>query len=246
MKPFIKMLMLSARKTALLIENKFDNRFLAPDVPMSSTVAHSKWEDYLGNLGNIPGKRILEIGSRQEPGRPSMRRRFDRAEYVGFDYYAGQNVDIVGDAHKLSSYFDDKQFDIIFSNASFEHFAMPWIVSSEMVKLLKVGGIVFVETHFSFSSHERPWHFFQFSDKALEVLFPRAMGIEILESGVSNPIVGRFSCLADPYLRNKPVTGLYCHTEFLGKKVEETLDFDWSNTSVADVVGNDRYPAPKN
>jgi hypothetical protein len=34
-----------------------------------------------------------------------------------------------------------------------------------------VGGVLFVETHFSFSSHERPWHFFQFSDMALRVLF---------------------------------------------------------------------------
>jgi len=243
--PIVKKMMLGVRNIALMVENKFDGRFLAPDVPMSTVVAHSKWEDYLGDLGNAPGKRILEIGSRQESGRPSMRSKFDQAEYIGFDYYAGQNVDVVGDAHRLSSYFENQHFDIIFSNASFEHFAMPWIVSSEIVKLLKVGGIVFIETHFSFSSHERPWHFFQFSDKAMEVLFPRAMGIEVLESGVSNPIVGRFSFFADAYLRNKPVTGLYCHTEFLGKKVEEIINFDWAETNIEDLVGEDRYPAPK-
>ena len=30
---------------------------------------------------------------------------FNKSEYIGFDYYAGDNVDVVGDAHKLSSYF---------------------------------------------------------------------------------------------------------------------------------------------
>ena len=53
---------------------------------------------------------------------------------------------------------------------------MPWIVAAEIAKVTKVGGIVFVETHFSFSSHDRPWHFFQFSDMALRVLFSSALG----------------------------------------------------------------------
>jgi hypothetical protein len=70
---------------------------------------------------------------------------------------------------------------------------MPWIVATEIAKLLKVGGVVFVETHFSFSSHERPWHFFQFSDMALKTLFSSALGFECIEAGMSNPLVGRFS-----------------------------------------------------
>ncbi len=75
---------------------------------------------------------------------------------------------------------------------------MPWLVATEIAKLLNVGGHVFVETHFSYSSHERPWHFFQFTDMALKLLFNEALGFECIEAGVSNPIVGRFSTLADP------------------------------------------------
>ena len=104
----------------------------------------------------------------------------------------------------LSSYFNGvEKFDIIYSSACFEHFAMPWVVSTEIAKLLKVGGIVFIETHFSFSSHERPWHFFQFSDMALKVLFSEALGFECIEAGMSNPMIGRFSSLADDYLKNR-------------------------------------------
>ena len=86
--------------------------------------------------------RILEIGSREVTGPSDARRELRDAEYVGFDFYPGDNVDVVGDAHKLSSYFGGgEKFDIIFSHACFEHFAMPWVVATEIAKLLKVGGL---------------------------------------------------------------------------------------------------------
>lgn len=229
-----------------LIESRFDKLFLAPDVPMSRLVSHQKWAEYLHEIGNKPGMSVLEIGSREVTGASNARKEFSKAEYVGFDYYPGDNVDIVGDAHKLSSYFENgKQFDIVFSSAVFEHFAMPWIVATEIAKILKVGGFVFVETHFSFQSHERPWHFFQFSDMALRVLFSEALGFECVEAGMSNPIVGRFSSLADADLKNLPVTGLYCHSEYLGKKIRDVKNFDWEHIELASVVGETKYPEPK-
>jgi hypothetical protein len=122
---------------------------------------------------------------------------------------------------------------------------MPWVVATEIAKCLKVGGLVCVETHFSYSSHERPWHFFQFSDMALRVLFSEALGFECIEAGMSNPMVGRFSSLADDYLRNMPVTCLYCHSEYLGRKVREVEHFDWQNVDLMRVVGQTTYPEPK-
>ncbi len=230
----------------LAIESMFDKEFLAPDVPMSKMASHQKWQEYLYEIGNKPGMRVLEIGSREVTSTSNARNRFAQAKYVGFDFYPGDNVDIVGDAHKLSSYFEaEEQFDIVYSSACFEHFAMPWVVAVEIAKVLKVGGYVFIETHFSYSSHERPWHFFQFSDMALKVLFSEALGFECVEAGMSNPIVGRFSSLADAYLRNKPVSGLYCHSEYLGRKVRHISDFDWKQVDLMHVVGETRYPAPK-
>jgi hypothetical protein len=121
---------------------------------------------------------------------------------------------------------------------------MPWVVAQEIAKVLKVGGHVFVETHFSHSSHERPWHFFQFSDMALRALFSPPLGFECLEAGMSNPIVGRFSRFADGYLRLRPVTRLYCHSEFLGRKVA-AVDFPgWERLTPADVAGSGEYPRP--
>jgi SAM-dependent methyltransferase len=224
-------------------EQMSDEQYLAPDVPLSQAINHSKWQRHLYEMGNKPGMRILEIGSREVTCPSNARNEFAQATYVGFDYYPGKNVDVVGDAHKLSSYFKkSEKFDIIYSSACFEHFAMPWVVAVEIAKLLKVGGLVFVETHFSYASHDRPWHFFQFSDMALRVLFSQALGFECIEAGMSNPMVSRFSSLADEYLRNQPVGGLYCHSEYLGKKVKNVKRFNWSRLDLASVVGDTKYP----
>lgn len=222
-----------------------DRDFLLSDVPFTPNMTHLKWKKELIDLANKHNMRVLEIGSREVCGPSEMRKQMKDAEYVGFDYYPGANVDVVGDAHKLSTYFD-KKFDLIFSSAVFEHLAMPWVVAEEISKLLNVGGYVFVETHYSFSSHERPWHFFQYSEEALKALFNPAMGFECIEAGVANPIVGRFSNLADPYLRNQQVRGLYCHSEFFGKKVKDVPDFDWRKIGLSDVVGDTKYVEPVN
>ena len=221
-----------------------DARFLSPDMPLATTVSHANWKSHLLALANKPGLKVLEIGSREVTGASTFREDFDQATYVGFDYYAGRNVDVVGDAHSLSRHFAPGEFDLVFSSACFEHFAMPWVVAQEIAKVLKVGGHVFIETHFSYSAHERPWHFFQFSDMALRVLFPPALGFECVEAGVSNPIVGRFSRLADRDLRFKPVPALYCHSEYLGRKVADVRFAGWEQLDTAALVGQTQYPQP--
>jgi SAM-dependent methyltransferase len=227
-------------------ESFFDDFFLAKDVPLSTIASHRNYEQHLSEIANKEGFRVLEVGSREVTGPSKARQLFSKAEYIGFDFYPGNNVDVVGDAHKLSSYFkQSERFDLIYSSACFEHFAMPWVVAIEIAKLLKTGGIVFVETHFSFSSHERPWNFFQFSDMGLRVLFPEALGFECIEAGMSNPIVGRFSASADEYLRYGPVHGLFCHSEYLGRKVRHVESIDWTSLDLASVIGDTKYPKPR-
>src|ERR1700748_2714716 len=144
-----------AARTFAKLTSYRDKGYLV-DVPMSRTISHSNWRKLIYELGNQEGLRVLEIGSREVTGPSDARQQFSKAQYVGFDYYPGRNVDVVGDAHRLSSYFkDEEQFDLIYTSACFEHFAMPWLVAVEIAKLLKVGGTGFVETHFSYMAHER-------------------------------------------------------------------------------------------
>lgn len=207
---------------------------------------HQKWKDYTDQVRRSSGLRVLEIGSREVTGPSTARTQFANAEYVGFDYYPGRNVDIVGDVHHLSSYFKQgEKFDIIYTVACFEHFAMPWLVALEISKMLKVGGMLFVATHFSYGSHERPWNFFQFSDMGLRVLFSSALGFECIEAGMSGPIVGRFSAFTDKSVRFQPIKGLYCGSEYFGRKVRDEPSFDWNQVAIDEVVAGTTYPAPK-
>lgn len=215
-----------------------------PRIAAPKLVGHSAWPDYLEREFNKPGLKVLEVGSRVVTG-ANHRQRFSKADYTGFDFYPGENVDVVGDAHRLSSHFPEgQQFDLIFASAVFEHLHMPWIVAEEITKLLKIGGHVFVETHFSYIAHERPWNFYQFSDMGLRALFNDGLGYDLVDSGLSNPIAGFFTQHADRYLRHRPVTELYCHSEILVRKREEVTGFDWRSVAVDKIVDGTRYPPP--
>ena len=219
--------------------------FQSDKIHPPANVCHSRWIEYLSREFNKEGVRVLEIGSRNVTG-ADFRSRFSKTTYVGFDFYAGENVDIVGDAHKLTTYFKGQEkFDLIFSSAVFEHLYMPWVAAIEIQKLLKVGGFVLVETHFSFSSHERPWNFFQFSDMGLRSLFNASLGFDLVESGMSNPIYGIFSRRADKNLKFSYVPELYCHSDILCRKRSEVDDFSWNNVSIDGIVEGYRYPIPK-
>ena len=221
-----------------------DRAYLIEGLPAPRLTAHQSLYENVIALGDKPGFRILEIGSREVTGSYGLRGRLSHAEYVGFDYYEGPNVDVAGDAHRLSSLVEGP-FDLVFSTAVFEHLAMPWVVAEEIAKVTRVGGCVLVETHFSYSAHERPWHFFQFSDMGLRALFSPALGFEVVEATMQNPIVGRFSAFADRYLRFQPVTALYCHSAILARKVRDVPGFAWRDVDLDAVVGETRYPPPQ-
>ena len=223
----------------------FSSLQLSHTEPRPTLVSSSEWMSYLSGKFNKPGVRILEIGARNVTGGAS-RLPFSAADYVGFDFYEGENVDVVGDAHKLSSYFkNEEKFDLILSSAVFEHFHMPWVVAQEIQTLLKLGGYVFVETHFSFGMHEKPWNFFQFSHMGLRALFNHALGFELVDYGMSNQMNGVFNQEDHGSLRGTPIHELYCHSEILCLKTRDVVDFDWYKVGIDEIVDGTRYPTPK-
>jgi SAM-dependent methyltransferase len=200
------------------------------------------WE-WIRLNAQAPGFRVLELGSRSVVSDALWRKVIPNCNYVGFDVLSGRNVDVVGDIHKLSTYFEGQTFDFVMAFAVFEHLSMPWIAAEEISKVLAIGGHVVIETHFSYSEHELPWHFFQFNANALEVIFCPELGFELVDSGLDSPIVGRFSHAADPYLRGKIVPELYCHSSIIVKKVRHVdfTSFDWR--SIIDrLASSSMYP----
>lgn len=204
------------------------------------------WEWVRQNLKK-PGLRVLEIGSRSVASDSLWlwKNAIPDCEYTGLDVQKGRNVTIVGDAHRLSEYFAPDFFDLVISFAVFEHLAMPWIVAEEISKVLAPAGHVIIETVFSFSEHELPWHFFQFNANALEVMFCRELGFEVFDSGLDTPIVGRFSEASAPYLRGRLLPDLYAHSSIIAKKSFPRKNpqepFDWRKL-VARLSEESQYP----
>jgi methyltransferase family protein len=137
------------------------------------------------------GARVLEVGARARSGL-TRRHLFDGCQYVGVDVLAGPNVDVVADAHWLTTQFSS-EFDGVFSVSTFEHLMMPWKVATEINGVLKAGGWVFTQTHQTWPIHDAPWDFFRFSRDAWRGLFNEATGFRIIaaehaEAAVSTPL----------------------------------------------------------
>jgi len=132
--------------------------------------------------------RFLEVGSRARSG-ISRRTMFtpDGWEYVGFDVLAGENVDVVGDAHEISNYFPPEHFDAVGALAVLEHILMPWKVAIELNKVMKPGAVGFFVTHQTYPVHDQPWDFWRYSDSAWDGILNRATGFEIVDSKMSEP-----------------------------------------------------------
>ena len=136
-----------------------------------------------------PQANVLEIGSRARSG-ISRRNLFPATcSYTGFDIVAGENVDVVGDAHALSRILPNNHFDVVFSVSVWEHLSMPWLVSLELNRVMRVGGMAMINTHQSWPSHEEPWDYFRFSDYSWDALFNADTGYEIVTRGTGIPCV---------------------------------------------------------
>jgi len=132
--------------------------------------------------------KLLEVGSRKRSF--IVRRDFlpsDKWSYVGIDILKGENVDIVGDAHKLSEIFSKNQFDAVMAYSVLEHLLMPWKFIIELNKVMKTGGFGYFTTHQSWPIHDAPWDFWRFSDQAWKSLLNKKTGFEIIEARMGEP-----------------------------------------------------------
>jgi SAM-dependent methyltransferase len=140
------------------------------------------WNRFILDVRQVPAARILELGTcRSQPDKPTISRGLfpGAAEYIGTDFQAGLDVDVVADAHSLSAAFAPESFDAVISFSTFEHLKYPFLAAHEIMKCLKVGGRLFIQTHQTFHLHAYPNDYFRFSTEALAAMFPPQMGFSI-------------------------------------------------------------------
>lgn len=121
-------------------------------------------------LANRPPLTIIDIGS-QDCDLGSLRsvcRRIDK--YVGVDFVAGPNVDLVlDDPYKLP--FDDNSVDVVLSSSCFEHSEFFWLSFMEIMRVLKPAGLFYLNVPSNGDFHRFPvdcWRFYPDSGRALE------------------------------------------------------------------------------
>ena len=164
--------------------------------------------------------RVLELGTRRST--PNVSTRHDRffpnaSEYLGTDILPGADVDLVADVHRLTKYVGEGSFDVILTEAGFEHFKYPHLAAHEIMKALRIGGLVFVQTHQTFPIHAVPHDYFRFSTDALRSLFGEQMGMKIHSAGYASPAA--IYSRVDPMGRKAPA---FLHVNICAQKVEQT------------------------
>ncbi len=134
---------------------------------------------------------VLELGTRQSvPGRSTMHRDWvpHAFEFIGTDIQGGPDVDVVADVHSVSRVVGEERFDVILSCSTFEHFKYPTLAAHELMKALKVGGLLYLQTHQSFPLHAHPSDYFRFSQEALASLFGTTMGFHVVATNYDFPV----------------------------------------------------------
>ncbi|UCG25319.1 MAG: class I SAM-dependent methyltransferase [Chloroflexota bacterium] len=140
-------------------------------------------EIFMERCGALSEPRVLELGAKRSIAeRSTLHHHYvpNAGQYFGTDIEAGADVDIVADLHELTAVVEEETFDVVISCSTFEHLKYPHLAAHEVMKVLKVGGLLFIETHQTFPLHAFPYDYFRFSREALAGLFGNNMGFKVV------------------------------------------------------------------
>jgi hypothetical protein len=162
-----------------------------PDQAAADHPANVLLVNFIHRLHAVRGAQVLELGTkRSSPERSTVHRAWAAADatYVCSDFEDGLDVDLLADVHILSqSVAADSQHAVIACSV-FEHVQRPWIGASEIGKVLRPGGQVFVQTHFAFPIHGYPSDYWRYTRDALETIFGADAGLRIVGSAYQYPV----------------------------------------------------------
>jgi glycosyltransferase involved in cell wall biosynthesis/SAM-dependent methyltransferase len=116
-----------------------------------------------------PSGLILEVGG-------GDRRRVD-SRHLNVEFLKFELADLYADIHHLP--FADGTFELVFSQAVFEHVAHPFEAAQELIRVTRPGGTILTEVAFMQPLHAVPYHYFNMTPWGAEELF---RSCEILET----------------------------------------------------------------
>lgn len=145
--------------------------------------SHPTLDPFIAAASQVKGgARVLELGTLRWGKDPTHHKHWlpSARLFTMSDVQAGVDVDEVADAHDLSGVFGHNEFDAVIACSVWEHLEQPWIAAREAIKVLRPGGVIFVQTHHAFPEHGYPNDYFRFSRAALTSLFTAALATDIV------------------------------------------------------------------
>ena len=180
------------------------------------------FERFAARCREMKTPRVLELGTKRSIASRSTRHDDwvpNAGEYLVTDIESGADVDFIADVHRLTSTTGEEQFDVMISCSTFEHFKYPHLAAHEVMKALRIGGVLFIQTHQSFPLHAFPFDYFRFSREALAGLFGAQMGFQVLATDYEFP-----AKIFSPRNHIAQEAPAYLNVRLFGEKVSRTPD----------------------
>lgn len=120
----------------------------------------------------VCGKHILDVGSYNVNG--SLRPLLEGwgGKYLGIDMMVGEGVDLVCRAEDLVATFGEEAFDLVVSTETAEHFADWRPCFSNIKRVLKRGGLLYLTTVTpGFARHDWPGDYWRYTPEQFEHIF---------------------------------------------------------------------------
>ena len=199
---------------------------------MHPTAMDNAAKFYQTYLPTGAGKVIVEIGSQDVNGSIRSVAPSD-AKYIGVDFAAGKGVDvIIDDPYSLP--FENESVDICTSSSVFEHSEMFWLLFLEILRILKPGGLFYLNVPSNGDFHRYPvdcWRFYPDAGKAMISWAKRNQYTPcMLESFVSSQNGDIWNDFVAIYLKNEnhladfPARILHQKTDFLNGFISGNVD----------------------
>ena len=157
------------------------------------------------------GLKIMDLGSQDVNG--SLRTVAPAGcEYTGVDFADARGVDVVlTDPYKLP--FADSTFDVAVSANCFEHSEFFWLTFLEIIRVLKPGGLFYLDAPYNGAFHRYPvdcWRFYPDAGMALRNWGRRAgYPVDLLESFVGSQKRDMMNDFVAVYVKDQAFSGDY-------------------------------------
>ncbi|HEX8684538.1 MAG TPA: class I SAM-dependent methyltransferase [Ardenticatenaceae bacterium] len=146
----------------------------------------------LRDLANeLPGLRgdLLDLGCGNRPYQPLLT---SVSSYLPYDIETvGSTPEVVGTAEGLP--FAAESFDSVLCTQVLEHVAQPWMMVSEIARVLRPGGRVLLSAPQAWRLHEQPYDYYRYTRYGLESLLNDAnlSVVSCREQGGAWAVVGQ-------------------------------------------------------